>query len=175
MNIIFYESANSAIVENETSANDWELSDLALELYWWLDLFNIAFFTDQPIPVPVISFAKTRIDNLGHYVSGRNKFGIRENININQLHLSRPLWSILTTLIHEMTHSWQVIYGKPSNGWFHNKEFRMKMESFGIVCDEKGAIRKSASRLCFSLKNMAYRSMVLWTPPESLKTELPPA
>ena len=138
MNKIFCESVNIAIIENETSADDWELSELAAELYWWVDLFNIALFKDQPIPVPVISFAKTRIDNLGHYVSGRNEFGIRENININQTHLSRPLWSILTTLVHEMTHSWQAIYGKPSYSWFHNKEFRLKLEEFGIVCDEKG-------------------------------------
>jgi hypothetical protein len=138
MNKIFCESVNIAIIENETSADDWELSDLAAELYWWVDLFNIAVFKDQPIPVPVISFAKTRIDNLGHYVSGRNEFGIRENININQVHLSRPLWSILATLVHEMTHSWQAIYGKPSDSWFHNKKFRLKMEEFGIVCDEKG-------------------------------------
>ena len=138
MKIHINEPINIAIIENEKSADDWELSDLAAELYWWVDLFNIVLFKDQPIQVPVISFAKTRIDNLGHYVSGRNEFGIRENININQVHLSRPLWSILATLVHEMTHSWQAIYGKPSDSWFHNKEFRLKLEEFGIVCEEKG-------------------------------------
>lgn len=168
MNKIFYESVNIAIIENETSADDWELSDLAAELYWWADLFIIALFKDQTIPVPVISFAKTRIDNLGHYVSGRNEFGIRENININQVHLSRPLWSVLATLVHEMTHSWQAIYGKPSNSWFHNKEFRLKMEEFGIVCDKNGRHLKLMGPFLYllerhfvSVKGLAYDGRIL--------------
>jgi len=63
---------------------------------------------------------------------------IRENINLNRAHLDRPFWTILATLLHEMTHSWQAFYGKPSNSWFHNKEFRLKLETFGIACNEKG-------------------------------------
>ena len=45
---------------------------------------------------------------------------------------------ILTTLVHEMTHSWQALYGKPSNSWFHNKEFLLKMLEFGITCNSTG-------------------------------------
>ena len=41
MNETFNESVNIAIMENETSAADWALSDLAFELYWWADFFNI--------------------------------------------------------------------------------------------------------------------------------------
>ena len=151
MNEKFNESINIAIMENETNATDWALSDLASELYWWADFFNIAFFKDQLVPAPVISFAKTRIDNLGHYVSGRNAFGIKENININRAHLSRPLWSILATLLHEMTHSWQAIYGKPSKSWFHNKEFRTRLKHFGVVCNEKGAHLKVGDPFVFLL------------------------
>ena len=40
---------------------DWGLNELAWELYWWADFFNIAFFKVQPVPVPVISFEKTRV------------------------------------------------------------------------------------------------------------------
>jgi len=132
------ESINIAIMNNEKGAYDWVLNDLVWELYWWVDFFNITFFKEQPVPVPAISFEKTRVTNLGHYVVGRNAFGIKDNININQAHLSRPLWGILTTLVHEMTHSWQAMYGKPSNSWFHNKEFQLKMKAFGIVCNSKG-------------------------------------
>ena len=115
------ESINIAIMDNEKSAHDWGLSELAWELYWWVDFFNVALFKNKPVPVPAISFEKTRVTNLGHYVIGRNAFGIKENININRVHLSRPLWDILTTHVHEMTHSWQATNGKPSNSWFHNK------------------------------------------------------
>jgi len=138
MNRQINETINVAIMENEKSATDWGLHNLAWELYWWTDFFNIAFFREQPVPVPAISFERTKITNLGHYVVGRNAFGVRENININRAHLNRPLWDILATLLHELTHSWQYIYGKPSKSWFHNKEFQMKLLSFGILCDKKG-------------------------------------
>lgn len=132
------ESINEAIMNNENGAYDWVLIDLVWELYWWVDFFNITFFREQPVPVPVISFEKTRVTNLGHYVVGRKAFGIKDNINLNSVHLSRPLWDILATLLHEMTHSWQAMYGKPSGSWFHNKEFQLKMAEFGIICNAKG-------------------------------------
>ena len=76
------ETVNIQIMENEKSVSDWELNSLALELYWWVDLFNIAFFKERPVPVPAISFERTNVNNLGHHVVGRNAFGVRESINI---------------------------------------------------------------------------------------------
>jgi hypothetical protein len=146
------ESINIAIMDNEMSAHDWALSELARELYWWVDFFNITFFKAQPVPVPAISFEKTRVTNLSHYVIGRNAFGIKENININRVHLSRPLWDILTTLVHEMTHSWQATHGRPSNNWFHNKEFQLKMLEFGIICDSKGCHQGVGDPFVYLLK-----------------------
>jgi hypothetical protein len=132
------EAINLAIMKNEEEAHDWALRDLASELYWWAGFFNILFFKGQTVPIPAISFERTKITTLGHYVAGRNAFGIRENININSCHLNRPLWDILATLLHEMTHSWQYLYGTPSRSWFHNKEFQLKMLQFGIVTNSKG-------------------------------------
>ena len=129
---------NIAIRENEKTVADWELSDLAKVLYWWTDVFNMEFFKGQPVPVPAISFGKSKVGSLGHYVIGRNSFGVKENININRVHLDRPMWDILATLVHEMCHSWQAAYGEPSNSWFHNKEFREKMLEIGIVVNSKG-------------------------------------
>ena len=132
------EPINIQLMENAKKANDWSLNKLASELYWWVHSFNIAFFEDQPVPLPVISFEKTKITSLGHYVPGRNPLGLLENINLNLAHLKRPLWDVLATLLHEMCHSWQKIYGTPSRSWFHNKEFQQKMLSFGIVVNTKG-------------------------------------
>ena len=132
------ESINLAIRENEKNTRDWDLSGLAKKLYWWVDFFNLEFFNDQPVPVPVISFESTNVNNLGHYVIGRNAIGVKENININSVHLKRPLWEILATLLHELTHSWQASYGSPSNNWYHNNEFRSQMRKFGIFSDKKG-------------------------------------
>ena len=40
------EAINIEIMENEKSAHDWALSNLAWELYWWTDFFNTAFFSN---------------------------------------------------------------------------------------------------------------------------------
>jgi len=127
-----------AIRKNTSQAQDWALSALASRLYEWIDIFNAELFKDQPIKVPVISFEKTRVNTLGKYKSGRNAFGVMESINLNRVHLNRPFADILSTLLHEMIHSWQAAFGKPSIGWFHNKEFQAKLSSFGISCDNKG-------------------------------------
>lgn len=152
MNRQFNETINVAIMENEKSATDWALHNLAWEMYWWVDFFNIAFFMNQPVPVPAISFERTKVTTLGHYVQGRNAFGLLENININSAHLGRPLWDILATLLHEMAHAWQKIYGKPSKSWFHNKEFQLKMLSFGVVVNNKGAHLGVGDPFVFLLK-----------------------
>ncbi len=145
-------STNKAIINDENGAHDWELNDLAWEIYWWFDLFNITFFRAQPVPEPAFSFEKTRVTNFRYYVFGRNAFGIKDNINLNRSHLNRPLWEILATLLHEMTYSWQAMYGKPSSSWFHNKEFKLKMMDFGIVCTSNGCHSGVGDPFVFLLK-----------------------
>jgi len=135
------EKINIEIMENELAAVDWSLNPLAWELYWFVDLFQIIFFKDTPIPVPALTFEKARVTTLGHYRIGRNDWAVREQINLNRLHLNRPLWDILATLLHEMTHSFEYVYldeKQRTKTWYHSKAFREKMLEFGIVCDEKG-------------------------------------
>lgn len=149
------EPINIAIMENEKSVDDWELSGLAWELYWWLDFFNIVFFKSEPVPVPAISFEKTKITTFGHYVIGRNHFGFKDNININSAHLNRPLWEILSTLLHEACHSWEHIYldeRKRTKSWYHSKAFRLKMLEFGIITNEKGIHTGIGDPFVFLLK-----------------------
>jgi len=143
---------NTAIMENGHDALDWALCNLSSELYWWTAFFNIAFFSDQQGNTPVISFETKNVRNLGHYEKERNGFGLKESININRCHLDRPLWQILAILIHEMCHSWQNLYGKPSGSWFHNKEFKLKMSEIGIVTDNKGRHLKVADPFVFFLE-----------------------
>jgi hypothetical protein len=136
-----HDPINQAIKENEKDAFDWSLNDLATELYWWTDFFQIAFFKDQRVPIPAISFERTNVRTLGHYVIGRNGFGLLENININKAHLNRPLWETLSTLLHEMVHSWEYLYlpeEERTKNWFHKKAFRKKLASFGILTDNRG-------------------------------------
>ena len=146
------ENINIQNMENEPAASEWELNPLVWELYWWVDFFNIAFFNAQPVPAPGFTFEKTRVTKLRYYVVERNACGYKNIINLNRTNLNRPLWEILTTLLHEMTHSWQVMYGKPSNSWFHNKEFTLKMMDFGIVCTSNGCHNGVGDPFVFLLK-----------------------
>jgi hypothetical protein len=136
------EKINVEIMENELSATDWELHPLAWELWWWVDFFQIAFFRDTPVPTPALTFEKSRVNNLGFYRLGRNDWAVREQINLNRIHLNRPLWSVLATLLHEMAHSWEFTYvpeDQRTKSWYHSRAFRDKMESFGIICNDNGS------------------------------------
>jgi hypothetical protein len=138
MNTPGTETVNTAIIDNGRYDHDWRFSALAGELYWWVAFFNIIFFTNQPVPVPVIAFKKNRITTRGHYRSKHNGFGIKDTLVLNRNHLDQPLWVTLATVLHELTHAWQAQCGTPSNSWFHNQEFRQKLAHCGITCDTKG-------------------------------------
>ena len=132
---------NIDIKENELASTDWGLNDLAWTLYWFVDFFNIAFFKDQPVPIPALTFERTRVNNLGYYRIGFNDFAVRDQINLNNLYLSCPLNETLQTLVHEMVHSFEHIYipeKKRTKNWFHTKAFRAKLEKIGILSDERG-------------------------------------
>ncbi|MDA9762238.1 JAB domain-containing protein [Desulfobacterales bacterium] len=148
---------NLEIMENELSATDWSLNPLAWDLYWFVDLFQAVFFRNEPVPVPALTFEKARVNTLGHYRIGRNDFAVREQINLNRLHIGRPLWGVLSTLLHEMAHSWEYTYvpeNKRTKSWYHSKAFRVKMEEFGIHCADNGAHigLESNGRFVFLLK-----------------------
>ena len=101
------EPVNVLIRSHETQTEDWELGKTAQDLYVWYDRFNKRFF-DSKLGVAVLSFEKSRITTLGHYVPGRNGIGVEHNINLNHRHLDRPKWCLLRTLLHEMLHQYQV-------------------------------------------------------------------
>jgi len=131
---------NVAIMENELSA-DWEMNNLAWELYWWVDFFNAVFFKGEPVPIPALTFEKTRVNNLGFYRIGFNDWAVRDQINLNRLYLNRPLIETLSTLVHEMVHSWEYIYvpeEKRTKSWYHTKAFRTKLAEIGILTDNRG-------------------------------------
>ena len=135
------DNINIEVKNNELKATDWELWELAHELYWWVDFFNLVFFKDEPVPLPLLTFESARVNTLGHYRIGRNDFGAKEQINLNRKYLHLPLWSQLSTLLHEMVHSWEYSYlehEQRTKNWYHTKAFRLKLASFGILSNEKG-------------------------------------
>lgn len=132
---------NLAVKANEIKTKEWRFSNLSEQLYTWFDRFNERFFANK-LSTPVISFERTRVNTLGHFVMDRNSFGLKWNININRLYADCPLGDTLATLLHEMIHQWQQEFGKKKGkcqrSQYHNIEFRTKARLLGIPCDKSG-------------------------------------
>lgn len=148
-------SINKRIRDNEIYTTDWSLNPVSNELYWFVDFFNMAFFKDQPVPTPVLTFESTNVKNLGYYRIGYNDWAIKDQINLNKLYLNRPLQEVLQTLVHEMVHSWEHLYldeKARTVNWYHKKGFKTKMNEIGIITDDRGTHHGVQDPFVFLLK-----------------------
>lgn len=115
----------------------WFGRDFLACLNAWAERFNVEFKLD----VPEVAL---RVDALsrrcyGHFRYGHNGFGLRGEIAINARYVeSREAWEVLGTLLHELLHGWQQAHGTPGKGNYHNRQFRDKARSCGLVVDEQG-------------------------------------
>lgn len=132
------EVTNATIRDHEIRTDEWAFSKLSRRLYLWFDRFNEEFFDGELQPA-AISFQQRRINNLGHYVLGRNAFGMKWNINLNRLRAGHSLVMDLATLLHEMIHQYHEETGKVhSGGNYHNVRFRARAKLLGIPCNQNG-------------------------------------
>ena len=175
------ERVNIEIMENELDAMDWELNSLVWDLYWFVDLFNMVFFKETPVPIPALTFEKSRVNNLGFYRIGRNDFAVKDQINLNRLYIERPLYETLGTLLHEMVHSFEYIYieeSKRTKNWYHTNAFREKLKECGIHTDERGCHVAIGDPFRYILKrhgvdlnhgNMVQKGGLVLVPPKEKK------
>ena len=83
---------------------------LLKELYWWVDLFNIAFFANEPVPPLTITVERMRVTTIAsHKVDDRANHH-RVHVTLNSCYIDRPLSDILQTIVHEMVHLWEQTY-----------------------------------------------------------------
>jgi len=115
---------------------DWDYAAELASLHPWVDRMNVAFALGLP-PI-VLGVARLRRTTLGHYRPGRNGFGLRYEIFLNAWYVDRPLAAKLGTLCHELAHAWQEVHGNPGTPPYHNKEFRQKAASLGLIIDSRG-------------------------------------
>jgi hypothetical protein len=132
-------NANKAIREVASTPSPEHVipADVVAFLYRHVDLMRVEFFEGQ-VPEVVLSFDVTDRRTLGHYHLKRNGLGVRWALNLNPVHLARPVYQVLATLLHELNHACQHEHGTPSKPPHHNKEFREKCEAFGVPTDEAG-------------------------------------
>jgi hypothetical protein len=100
------ENANRAIreVASTPSAEHVIPAEAVATLYAHVDWMRAELFSGQ-VPEVVLSFDVTDKRTLGHYHIKRNGVGVRWAVNLNPLHLSRPVHRILATLLHELAHN----------------------------------------------------------------------
>ena len=85
------------------------------------------------MPNTVLSFERMDHRILAAYTLRRNPQGLLYEIAFNTLHLERPLWETLETLLHEYVHLWQQNEGlHPVQRNYHNVEFVARCEQLGL-------------------------------------------
>lgn len=128
---------NLALKEFQLDEDEWDYSDLMKEIHNWFVLFNDEF--NLKLPTPSFGIRKLHKKKLGTYLASRNQHGFEYEILFNSKHLD-PFCEILATLIHEMIHLRQHLYGEPptTKRSGHNDEFRHWMKQLGILTNRYG-------------------------------------
>lgn len=111
------------------------------ELQIAYDFFNEHLFENQ-LPQCLITMQRQK-STFGYF--SRNRFVNRhskkqlDEIAMNPSYFSiRTIPEVLSTLVHEMVHLWQLHYGKSGRRGYHNKEWGTKMEEIGLCPSNTG-------------------------------------
>lgn len=105
------------------------------ELQQAFDHFNAVLFGAQ-LNQPIFTLQREKrflgFCSKQRFVSRVNGVMVDE-IAMNPTYFAvRPIRDTLSTLVHEMCHSWQFHYGKPGRRGYHNKEWGDKMKAVGL-------------------------------------------
>ncbi|HBG28987.1 MAG: hypothetical protein A2Y10_14805 [Planctomycetes bacterium GWF2_41_51] len=128
-------------------AIEWEKKELIQNLHIWRERF-IFEFNLKIDGLPAISIDRIRKSAYGLFKLGRNGFGLRNEITINEVYIdNRAYWQIIGTFLHELLHAEQEQSGKPYKTkrknkdyryTYHNKDYRDRAASFGLIVDQWG-------------------------------------
>lgn len=107
-----------------------------------LEYLNKKLF-DGKLPDAFITFQrKPRMAGYHHFerLSNREDGGKVTEIALNpDVFSDQTDREILSILAHEMCHLWQHVFGEPSRGGYHNREWAEKMKEIGLQPSSTGA------------------------------------
>lgn len=131
------------ITETDPQAPDVEIKptqETYDALQWAFDYFNWTLF-DRSLPNCLITLQR-RGRTYGYFQHQRfvrDDGTACDEIALNPRHFqSRSEEEVLSTLLHEMVHLWQVHRGKPGRGRYHNRQWADKMKSLGLQPSDTG-------------------------------------
>ncbi len=134
------ETINIALRDHQNRVDDWRFHKMIADLHLWVGRMSLDFkLKTEKTPALMIERLRKR---LGHYRPGRNNFGLKDEIALDEQHVrSDPYWQVLGTLAHECIHLWQEYNGTPpdtNSHNYHNKEYRQKAGKLGLIVDQYG-------------------------------------
>jgi hypothetical protein len=131
------EEINIELRDHQKGIGDWNKRSLAKNLHEWAERFASEF--KLKISVPALMLDRLKRTCYGRFRRGRNGFGLLNEIAINEAYISRErYWDTLVTLLHELLHAEQESVGRPGKGNYHNKAFRTKAGTLGLIVDQWG-------------------------------------
>jgi len=96
------------------------------------DQLNDEFFSGR-LPKALISIGPDLILRYGYYRIGRDEIGAKHRIHLNSRHFGRPESDVGVTLLHEMVHIYQHLFGRVGHRQrFHNKQFSELTAAIGF-------------------------------------------
>jgi predicted SprT family Zn-dependent metalloprotease len=117
--------------------------DTTVELFSALqnayNYFRTNLFNSHLAPVVLVLNRKAR--SMGYYrpyAWKAHNDGVIPEININPSILYLPAIEVMQTLVHEMCHHFQYLFGRPGKRGYHNKQFSRIMFSVGLMCSSTG-------------------------------------
>jgi len=130
------EPINLALRDHQAKLEEWNFHHDATALHLSAERMIVEFKLKIPVPCLLIKRLSRRY---GHFHRGRNGFGLKDEIAIDEDHIrNSPFWRVCGTLLHELLHSWQEHHGDPSSRNYHNGQLRRKAASLGLVINKGG-------------------------------------
>lgn len=152
------EAVAHAIREHEVGVHGWAFRDTAARFNELFDRLNEQFL-DTRLPKAVISLGPDLVVRYGTYRIGRDELGVQHRIHLNSRHFGRSEARVAVTLLHEMLHAFQHLYGKPGRRpRYHNAEFVdlcartgfMIQRGSGVTLSVSGSLIETLARFGFS-------------------------
>jgi hypothetical protein len=136
------EQINVDLKTHQSNVEDWKKRALVEDLHIWVERFMSEFKLSTTVPALMLDQLSRTC--YGHFRMGRNGFGLLNEIAINEVYITEErYWRVLATLLHELLHAEQANIGNPGKRNYHNKEFRDRAETFGLIVDQWGHTRIS--------------------------------
>ena len=112
-----------AVRAHEHGARDWSFSGIATRMNRLCDQLNDEFFSGK-LPKALISIGPDLVLRYGYYRIGRDEIGAKHRIHLNSRHFGRSESDVGVTLLHEMIHVYQHLFGHVGHRQrYHNRQF----------------------------------------------------